>query len=156
MELIVAGVDFICSGLQVLEGGAERHAGPRARNTKGSSSASMPSTTSRVWRKSRKTKGKKQPITTLHARSYETSQDWIEAQGTSMRNTCFRAIWDQTEEWTSRNRSRTDLLWQEKEGRRNKKDGEMTRSEESWLFVKDSKRKLIDGCWQVPDVGFTI
>lgn len=32
----------------------------------------------------------------------------------------------------------------------------MTRSEESWLFVKDSERKLIDGCWQVPNVGFTI
>lgn len=47
-----------------------------------------------------------------------------------------------------------------REGGEIKKNGEMPRSEESWLFVKDSDRKrprqakLIDGCWQVPDVGF--
>lgn len=47
-----------------------------------------------------------------------------------------------------------------REGGEIKKNGEMLRSEESWLFVKDSDRKrprqakLIDGCWQVPDVGF--
>lgn len=38
----------------------------------------------------------------------------------------------------------------------------MLRSEESWLFVKESDKKGLDGakrtdgCWQVPDVGFTI
>lgn len=53
-------------------------------------------------------------------------------------------------------KSRIDLLLQEKEGRRReggetKKDGEMPRSEESWLFVKDSDRKRPN-----EDVGFTI
>lgn len=46
--------------------------------------------------------------------------------------------------------------------KKEEKNGEMPRCEESWLFVKESDRKgldgvkLRDGCWQVPDVGFTI
>lgn len=43
---------------------------------------------------------------------------------------------------------RTDLLLKKKqgsEGRRNKKNGEMPRSEESWLFVKGSGKKAFTG-----------
>lgn len=95
----------------------------------------------------KKDKTKKVRVSTLDL--VQPSQDWTVAQGTLMRNNLFYVQFD----WMNRRcLVKQDWSVAEEKGERRKgrevetlKNGAMRRSEESWLFVKESGRRGLDG-----------